>query len=118
VVLHPDLVKLGFIKFVEGSRAGHLFLTPSREGGVRGPLRGIKNRLNEFARSVAPAKEVDPNHGWRHRFKTVCRDAGIDAEVRDFIQGHAPRNVAERYGEVSLRAQAKAIRKLPRYKVT
>jgi integrase len=115
VVLHPHLITLGFIKFVAGSRGGHLFLRPSRDGDVLGPLQGVKNRLSEFVRRIVPSKDVDPNHGWRHRFKTVCRDASIDPEVRDFIQGHAPRNVAEKYGEVSLKAQAKAIRKLRRY---
>jgi len=118
VVLHPHLVALGFIKFVKGARPGHLFLKPSDEGDVRGPLQGLTNRLGEFVRAIVPDKGVDPNHGWRHRFKTVCRAVGIDAEVRDFIQGHAPRNVAERYGEMPIRAQAKAIAKLPRYKVT
>jgi len=116
VVLHPHLIEQGFIKFVEGSRPGHLFLKPSRDGDVLGPLQGVKNRLSEFARGIVPAMDVDPNHGWRHRFKTVCREVGMDAEVRDYIQGHAPRSVAERYGAIPLKAQAKAIRKLPRYK--
>jgi len=32
-------------------------------------------------------------------------------------QGHSSRNVAERYGEVAIKAQAVAIAKLPRYNV-
>lgn len=117
IVLHPHLIELGFIAFVEKAPPGHLFLRPSRNGDVLGPLQGLKNRLGEFVRGVVPDKGVDPNHGWRHRFKTVCREAGIDAEVRDYIQGHAPRNVAERYGEIPIKAQAAAIAKLPRYKI-
>ncbi len=32
-------------------------------------------------------------------------------------QGHRPRNAAEGYGEVSIKTQAAATAKLPRYKV-
>jgi hypothetical protein len=44
-------------------------------------------------------------------------EAGIERRILDAIQGHRPRNVAEGYGEVSIKAQAAAIAKLPRYKV-
>jgi hypothetical protein len=40
---------------------------------------------------------------------------GIDPGVRDAIQGHGARTVAEEYGEVSIIAKANAIDKLPRY---
>lgn len=117
VVLHPHLVKLGFIEFVKKAQPGHLFLRPSREGSVLGPLRGLKNRLAEFARTVVPDQNVAPNHGWRHRFKTVGLDVGVQHRVLDAIQGQKPRNVAEGYGEVTIRAQAAAMAKVPRYKV-
>jgi hypothetical protein len=58
---------------------------------------------------------VQPNHGWRHRLKTQGRDLGIDARVLDAIQGHAPRTAGEDYGDVSLKAKAAAIERLPRY---
>ena len=51
---------------------------------------------------------------WRHRFKTV----GIEHRILDAIQGHRPRNVAEGYGEVTIKTQAGAIAKLPRYRVS
>jgi hypothetical protein len=40
------------------------------------------------------------------------------ALILDAIQGHRPRNVAEGYGEVTIRTQVAAIAKLPRYKVS
>jgi len=67
VVLHPHLIELGFIKFVQSARPGHLFLRPSDDGDVLGPLQGVKNRLAEFVRALVPDRTVDPNHGWRHR---------------------------------------------------
>ena len=55
-----------------------------------------------------------PNHGWRHRFKTIGIEAGIDHRVLDAIQGQSARSVAETYGEVTLKAQAIAMAKIPR----
>ena len=57
--------------------------------------------------------QVAPNHGWRHRFKTVGMEAGIDHRILDAIQGHAPGTVGGGYGEVTLRTQAEAISRLP-----
>jgi len=118
VVLHDHLEELGFMAFVKDATAGHLFLTPSASGAVLGPWRGVKNRIAELVRTVVPDKNVAPSHGRRHRFKTVGIEAGIEHRILDAIQGHRPRNVAEGYGEVSIKAQAAAVAKLPRYKVS
>lgn len=63
VVLHQHLVDEGFVQFVKDAAAGHLFLKVGNEGEVRGPLRGLKNRLAEFARVQVPDERVMPNHG-------------------------------------------------------
>jgi len=117
VVLHPHLIALGFAKFVQAAPAGHLFLRVASDGGVLGPLQGLKNRLAEFVRTVVPDENVAPNHGWRHRFKTVGIESGIEHRILDAIQGQRPRNVAEGYGDVTLKAQAVAIAKMPRYRI-
>jgi integrase len=70
IVLHPQVVDLGFPAFVEESAEGHLFLRPGNGGKVLGPLQGVKNRLAEFARLTVSDTGVAPNHGWRHRFKS------------------------------------------------
>ncbi len=77
VVLHEHLVAKGFPAFVHGCKDGHLFVTPGApteedESGVLGPLQGLKNRLAEFARKTVSDPRVQPNHAWRHRFKTHC----------------------------------------------
>lgn len=114
VVLHAQLIELGFPAFVSAAPNGHLFLRPAKDGSVRGPWIGVKNRLAEFARTVVTDPNVAPNHGWRHRFKTIGREAGIDARILDAIQGQAPRTVAESYGDVTIKTIAVAIAKLPR----
>lgn len=114
VPLHDHLVEQGFVDFVKHAPVGHLFLRPGEDGDALGPLRGVKNRLAEFAREIVPDKNVAPNHGWRHRFKTVGMEAGIDPRILDAIQGQAPRSVAESYGDVTVRTMAAAIGRLPR----
>lgn len=114
VVLHEHLVERGFCAFATEAAAGHLFLKPAEGGDVRGPLQGLKNRLAEFARATVTDPNVAPNHGWRHRFKTIGRDADIEPGVLDAIQGHAPGSVSDRYGEVTVKKMAAAIAKLPR----
>jgi integrase len=117
VVLHPHLIEQGFITFVRSSSPGHLFIRPSDKGDVLGPLQGLKNRLAEFVRAIVPDKNVAPNHAWRHRFKTIGIEVGIEHRILDAIQGQRPRNVAEGYGEVTIKTQAAAISKLPWYRV-
>jgi integrase len=117
VVLHPHLVELDFPAFAEAAPAGHLFLKPAPNGDVLGPLRGLKNRLAEFSRSLVTDPNVAPTHGWRHRFKTVGMEVGIPTRILDAIQGHAPRTAAEGYGEVTVKAMADAMERVPRVEV-
>jgi integrase len=117
VVLHPQLVELGFPGFVSASANGHLFLTPAKDGDILGPLQGVKNRLGEFARTIVTDPNVAPNHGWRHRFKTVGMEANIPPRILDAIQGHAPNTAGDDYGDVTVNVCAREIGKLPRYKI-
>lgn len=115
VVLHPHLIEQGFIKFVESAAGGYLFVNGKSAEEARGSIKGTTNRLASFARTVVHDRNVPPNHGWRHRFKSVGLEAGIDSRILDAIEGHAPRTAGEGYGDVSIKAQAAAIAKLPRY---
>ena len=114
IPLHSHLVELGFPAFVASAPSGHLFLTPAKDGDVLGPLQGVKNRLTEFAREIVSDPNVQPTHGWRHRFKTLCREAGIDPRTRDVIQGHAARTAGDDYGDVTIKAMSAALVHFPR----
>ena len=87
--------------------------SPHRRSRKRLPLQGLKNRLAEFARSIVTDPNVAPNHGWRHRFKTIGMEAGIAPRILDAIQGQAPRSVADSYGDVTVATMAASIAKLP-----
>ncbi len=102
---------------------GHLFLNPNEaepdpEKKVLGPLQGVKNRLVEFARQFVPDPHVGPNHGWRHRFKTLWREAGLDSRIMDAIHGHSARTVGDEYGDVTVKAMASALAKFPRQDIS
>lgn len=115
IALHPHLLTMGFVRFAQAAPAGHLFLTLGKNGDVRGPWRGVKNRLQEFARETVKDPAVAPNHGWRHRFKTVGRSADIDASLLDRITGHAAATVGDGYGDYGIDAQFRAISRMPAY---
>lgn len=57
---------------------------------------------------------MQPNHGWRHLFKTLARRAGIEPEIRDVLQGHAPRSVGEEYGDWPIDILGAAVDRIPR----
>lgn len=106
VPIHADLIRIGFLSFVEQSGDGPLF------------AKGAYKRVYDFVRSVVPDTNVQPNHGWRHRFKSVSLDLGLDARVIEAIQGHAPRTASDTYGKVSMTAKARAIAAMPAIPVT
>ncbi len=54
------------------------------------------------------------NHSWRHRFKNVCRDAGVPKDASDRLAGHAEGGVGGGYGAGhALRTLAEVVRQLP-----
>jgi len=120
VALHPHLLEQGFLRAIAG-KTGPLFYNPSlHRGGSEGnpQYKKVGEYLARWVREIGvDDKDVPPNHGWRHRFKTQARRVGIEAETRDAIQGHAPRTEGERYGETPIEVIWAAIRKLPRYKI-
>jgi integrase len=75
----------------------------------------LLNRMREFIRPIVPDPNVQPNHGWRHLFTTICEEAEISPRTYKTIMGHAGTTVADGYGDVTLKAKAAAIRKLPSF---
>jgi integrase len=122
VPLHPHLLEQEFPVFARGKRGNTpLFYSVARQ---RNPDRknptyaSVGNKIAEWVRSLGVTEKlVAPSHGWRHRFKTVARKVGMDAEVRDAIQGHAPRTEGEEYGEVPPDVMLAEILKYPRYEI-
>jgi integrase len=115
VPLHPQLIEEGFLRFVAQAAAEPLFYAADADPKKR-PAQVSSGRLSTWLREAKLTPEgVQPSHAWRHRFKTTSRDLGLDPRVVEAIQGHAGRTAADNYGEVSLKAKAAAIGRLPPY---
>ena len=104
VPLHPRVLKEGFVRFVKAATDGPLFYDPStrRRADAETPLAESRARkLALWIRTDVGVTDpgVQPNHAWRHRFKTAATRAGIEGRYADAITGHAPRTQGEEYGE-------------------
>jgi integrase len=122
VPLHPHLVEQGFLDFAARKKGKRpLFYSLERQRGVsrKNPTYvSVGNKLAEWVRGLGIDDPlVHPSHGWRHRFKTVGRQCGMDWIILDRIQGHAPRTEGEKYGEVLPDVMLTQIQKHPRYEV-
>lgn len=121
VPLHPHLVDMGFLDFVRSSPDGPLFYDAKakRRGTGITQAQWAGNELGRWLKTVLGEAwpNVQPNHAWRHRFKTLGRLHGIGAEFIDAIQGHSNKTVAATYGEMPLKAMDREIKKLPRVEV-
>jgi len=119
VPIHSHLIDQGFLSFVDNAAAGPLFYNPKRHrGGSDGnpQYKKVGERLAKWVRELGvDDPKVQPNHGWRHRFKTVARGAKMDPEAREVIPGHAPATEGQAYGTWPLAQLAEEIEKLPRY---
>ena len=119
VALHPHLIEQGFVSEVS-KRTGSLFYDPSRHrGGGDGNRQSKKvgQHLAEWVRDLGIVG-VAPNHGWRHRFKTLAKRHRLDPTIADYIQGHAPRTEGEHYGDIEPSVTLAEIERLPAYKLS
>lgn len=118
VPLHPHLIDQGFLQAIE-NRRGPLFYDPSkyRGGSLGNPqAKKVAERIAVWVRaSGVDDPRVQPNHGWRHRFKTLSRLVGMDGEARDALQGHSTGTEASKYGDIPIRVLDRAVRLLPTY---
>lgn len=121
VPLHPHLIEQGFLKAIE-SATGTLFYEPARyQGGTAGnpQSKKVAERIARWVRKDLGITDenVQPNHGWRHRFKTEARRIKMDPEIREGIQGHAPRTEGQKYGDMPHEAVFEEICRLRRYEI-
>lgn len=118
VPIHSHLIEQGLLALAKAGDTTPLFYDPAKAGGSQKnpPHKQRATKLAEWVRTLgvtAPA----PNHGWRHRFKSVAYAHRLDPEAVDRAQGHVPRSEAGRYGKRALATIRDEIEKLPRYDV-
>lgn len=113
VPLHDDLLALGFLDYKDSIPAsGRLFpkLKPHKDGLGHAVGKAWDKYLQDEVKLQTTAK---PAHGFRHAFKTLCREVGIPKEVQDWLLGHAATNVGDTYGSAPISRMAEELKKYP-----
>lgn len=118
VPIHSHLVEQGFLALVADVGPNPLFYDPKRHkrGAQANPAEMQGRSLGRWIRQTVKLDgAVDPNHGWRHTWKTRALGAGIEQRLRDAITGHSPGSVGRRYETPTLKMLAEAMDQFPRY---
>jgi hypothetical protein len=84
--------------------------------GRTSPSSKSSRRIAEWVHSQG-IHGPQPNHGWRHRFKSIARDVPMYPDVSSFVVGHRATSVCERYGSRWVKTTAKDIALYPRYSI-
>lgn len=96
VPVHPELVRLGFLKYAEAVGEGHLFLDLAFYRGKRTVL--WSKWWGKYARDNGITDRRKVFHSFRHCAKLAMREGGVEEQVSDAITGHAPRTEGRKYG--------------------
>jgi integrase len=100
VPIHPELVRIGFMRFVDHVRtndglSARLFplLTPGSKGGFG---EAFSKWFGRYKRSLGIDNENSVFHSFRHGFKDALRAAGVNEDVNDALTGHSGGNAVAR----------------------
>ncbi|MDP3006625.1 site-specific integrase [Methylotenera sp.] len=118
IPLHSELIRLGFIKYVNGLKKGLVFPDLTKAGAYDSLSTNWSKWFGRYLRTVVLIKdERMVFHSFRHCFKDYARAASIPSEIHNALTGHSSGNVADNYGSVKypLRPLAEAMNK---FKVT
>ena len=121
VAIHPHLIDQGLMDFVLNCPRDTLFYDVRRKRVADAknppPVKTAEN-LAKWIRSLGLKDEqLQPNHGWRHRFTTMAREVDMDTVTCRYIQGHAPESEAEKYGNFPAKVLLREISKIPRFEL-
>jgi integrase len=115
VPIHSELISIGVLKLAEGrKKAGHLSLLPAVPKPVEGdPGKQLSKWMSEkFLPRLGIKRPGCGYHSFRHALRTMMRNAGIDHEIMDRIEGHKTQGVGARYGRHELKTLAQALERI------
>jgi integrase len=103
VPVHPELVRIGFLQFVENARSkggtsARLFplLTPGPRGGFG---EAWSKWFGRYIRDLGITNRASVFHSFRHGFKDALRAAAVSEDVNDALTGHiGPGTIGRQYG--------------------
>lgn len=121
IPIHLHLIEQGFMEFVRTCGSKPLFYDEARhrEGAETSPAEIRAQQLALWVRDAAGLKDrdVDPQHGWRHTFKTKALEVGIPERISDAITGHSSGSGARSYETPTVGMKADALARFPRYEL-
>lgn len=103
IPVHPDLVKLGFVKYAQAQAGKPLLFDKLSMGPKETRLAGNWGRW--FARYMRNTCGVTDErmtfHSFRHTFKHHLRQCQVPKDVNDALTGHETGDAADAYGSLS-----------------
>ena len=112
VPIHPQLKALGFIDWARKKNGGlfaELLPTDANAQLSKEPSRDLMRLI----RAAGIKDDLKTFHSFRHTFKDMCREVGVEEAIGDALTGHAGGGMGRRYGAgFSLAVLASAIGKL------
>jgi integrase len=96
VPIHPELVRLGFLRYVEGIGEGRVF--PDLVWSEEKWTGRWSKWWGRYARKHGLTDPRKVFHSFRHTIKDAFREAGVEEQVGDAITGHAPKTEGRKYG--------------------
>jgi integrase len=98
IVVHPRLLDLGFLKYVEQRRAAKAErLFDLKQSATGKWTKELSRRVNRYVDRVVTDDPRYVFHSMRHEFKDRAEET-ISTRVHDRITGHSPGTVGGRYG--------------------
>jgi integrase len=98
IPIHPVLIACGFMEHVKNRERGYLF--PDLKINPRGKRSGyFSNWFSTYLRKKIGIKDTRKVfHSFRHTFKDICRNNGIEEAIHDALTGHKSPSVSREYG--------------------
>jgi len=102
VPIHPELIRIGFLQFVEQIRqdsGSEARLFPLMKPGPKGGLGEAWSKwFGRYIRGLGITNRASVFHSFRHSFKDALRAAGVSEDVNDALTGHSGGGVGRSYG--------------------
>lgn len=99
IPLHPKLIELGFIGYVQGLKDKHGRVFPDlKPVGVR---QRLTDKWGQWFGQYRLDLGIDRSkvfHSFRHNWKTHATDAGMSERICREFQGHEGKDAADKYG--------------------
>jgi hypothetical protein len=113
ILVHPQLLELGFLKYVEDRRAaGTSRLFDLKQSATGKWTKELSRRVNRYVDRTVTDDPRYVFHSLRHEFKDRA-EWTISTRVHDRMTGHAPATAGGRYGYgASLELMARELEKL------